>query len=96
MPQDEENAEGFEIPFYVALTQRVLIAGVPRAYFYIIGTICLALSLPMQAPLVGIPLWFALHLPALYLTKQDPYFLPVIIRSIKHSVFTGRSGMLEG
>ncbi len=96
MPQNEETAEGFEIPFYVALTQCVLVAGVPRTYFYIIGTICLALSLPMQAPLVGIPLWFILHLPAFYLTKRDPYFLSVIIRSIKHSVFTGRSGTLEG
>lgn len=96
MTQNEEAAEGFEIPFYVALTQRVLIAGVPRTYFYLIGTVCLALSLPMQAPLVGLPLWLILYLPAVYLTKQDPYFLPVILRSIKHSIFTGRAGTLEG
>ncbi len=96
MAQNEDTAEGFEIPFYVALTQRVLIAGVPRGFFYIISTVCLALSLPLQAPLVGVPLWFLLYLPAMYLTKQDPYFLSVIIRSIKHSIFTGRAGTLEG
>jgi type IV secretory pathway TrbD component len=96
MATHEEAETAFEIPFYVALTQRVLIAGVPRTYFYIIGTLCLALSLPMQAPLVGIPLWFVLYIPAMVLSKNDPYFLSVIVRSIKHSVFTGMSGTLEG
>lgn len=96
MSDHEEAAPGFEIPFYVALTQRVLIAGIPRTYFYIIGTLCLALSLPMQAPFVGIPLWVLLYVPAVYLTKNDPYFLSVMIRSIKHSVFTGSGGTLEG
>jgi type IV secretory pathway TrbD component len=96
MGQNDEAADGFEIPLYVALTQRVLIAGIPRSYFYIIGTVCLALSLPMQAPLVGIPLWFVLYLPAMYLTQLDPYFIPVFLRSVKHALFTGRDGVLEG
>ncbi len=96
MMRHDDIAEGFEIPFYVALTQRVLIAGVPRTFFYLLGTVCLALSLPMQAPMVGIPLWFVLYLPAVYLTKLDPYFLPVMLRSIKHSIFTGKDGTLEG
>ena len=93
---EEDSAPGFEIPFYTAMTQRVLVAGVPRTYFYLITTVCLALSLPLQAPLVGIPVWLALYLPGAYLTKLDPYFLPVILRSVKHAIFTGRSGVLEG
>ncbi len=96
MAQNEDIAEGFEIPLHVALTQQVLIAGVPRMQFYIVGVVCLVITLSLHQPLVGIPLWCALHFPSVYLAKRDPYFLAVFFRSFKHSWFTRKSGGLEG
>lgn len=96
MNDQTENIEGYEIPLYVALTQRITIAGLPRTYFYFIAIICTAITIGLKVPFVGIPLWFALHIPGVWLTNQDPYFFSVLARSTKLSIFTGRSGILEG
>lgn len=96
MSLEDENVEGFEIPLHVALTQRVLIWGVPRTQFYIVGVVCLVIGLSLHQPLIGGSLWLVWFFSSQFLTKRDPYFFVVFFRAFKHVLHTWRSGGLEG
>ena len=78
-----EKPEGFEVPLSLALTQPVLMAGVPRSVAILSGTATAALSLGLQVWWLGIPLGLAMHATAVALTKADPLWLDVFRLQIR-------------
>jgi type IV secretory pathway TrbD component len=73
--------EGFEVPIHRSLTQPILIAGVPRDYALLNGTLTAALLFGMQT-VFALPLGAIAHLVAVQLTKRDPQFLQTIKRHL--------------
>lgn len=73
--------EGFEVPIHRSLTQPILIAGVPRDYALLNGTLTAALLFGMQT-VFALPLGLAAHVLAVGLTKKDPQFLQTFKRHL--------------
>ena len=62
----------------------VLLAGAPRAFAILSGTIAAVLGLGLRLWLVGLAVWLAGHVIAVAVTKRDPAFLDVLSRHIQH------------
>jgi type IV secretion system protein VirB3 len=76
--------QGYEVPVHAALTQPILLAGVPRAYAIIVGTVGAAISIGLQLPWLGIPLAMLVHGLGFYLTRRDARFFDALKRHLKH------------
>jgi type IV secretory pathway TrbD component len=66
-------------PIYRALTQPILIAGVPRELAILNATFNAAVVFGMHS-ILGVPLFFIVHLGALALAKRDPQFFQTFRR----------------
>lgn len=79
--------EGFELPVHLALTQPVLIAGVPRELGILTLVFALVLILGLHLWLFGLVFGLAAHGAAVALTKVDPYWLLVFRRHLRAPKF---------
>lgn len=75
MTQSIEEPEDYRLPLRTSLTRPILLAGVPRAFAVLNGTICAAIAFGLQQPLIGIPLWLVLQACAAWAAALDPWFL---------------------
>lgn len=78
------SVPGFTIPLHRSLTEPILLGGVPRGIAIALGTLAAAIGLGMQLWLVGIGLYVAGHVTALWLTRMDPQFPSVFARHVRH------------
>jgi type IV secretion system protein VirB3 len=78
-----ELPEGFEIPIHRALTTPLLMAGVPREFAILNGTLTMAAGMGMHQ-LWAIPIGLVIHLLARVAAKYDPQFFEVTVRHLKH------------
>lgn len=76
--------QGFEVPLHRALVEPVLLAGAPRAFAILNGTMAAVIGLGLRLWLAGIIVWLAGHFIAVAITKRDPAFLDVLSRHIRH------------
>jgi type IV secretion system protein VirB3 len=76
------HIDGFETPLHHALTDPILLGGVPRAMAIYIGTLAAALCLGMQMWVTGVVLWVVFHTMAVFAAKRDPQFGEVIVRHL--------------
>lgn len=74
--------EGYEVSIHHSLTVPLLLAGVPRRFALLNGTVVAALALGLHN-LLAIPIGLVVHLVAVYATKYDPFFLEVGINHLK-------------
>ena len=77
---------GYRIKLHHSLATPMLLAGVPRQFAILNGTICAALVLGLHAFYL-LPLFIVVHLVAAVMAKKDPYFFDVILRQIKKKKF---------
>lgn len=77
---------GYQIPIHQSLTQPILLAGVPRKFAVLNGTIAAALVLGLHS-LWGIPVCLVIHIAAVIMTKKDPYFFEIMRRHIKQKSY---------
>ena len=70
-----------------ALITPVLVAGVPRAFAILNGTVMAALGLGAHQLLIAVPLGLGLHATAVVLTKRDPLWLDVLLRHLRQPKF---------
>lgn len=75
---------GFEIPLHHALTEPILIGGVPRNVAIANGTLGAALGLGLQLWSVGGAVWLIGHTVAALAACKDPAFMDVLARHIRH------------
>ncbi|AKP72327.1 ABC transporter substrate-binding protein [Piscirickettsia salmonis] len=73
---------GFSVTIHKSLTQPLLLLGVPREIAIINLTLGCAIGLGLQT-LYALPANILIHVVAVVLTKKDPYFFQVILRSIR-------------
>ena len=75
---------GYEVPMHRSLTEPVLIAGAPRSFAILNGTLSAAVGLGLRLWVAGLVLWLVGHAVAVWVTRTDPAFLTVLSRHARH------------
>ncbi len=78
----EARPDGFELPLIQALAEPVLLAGAPRDYAVLMGTIALVLGLALRIWWLGLLWWAASHAMGVYAARADPRFFEVARRHL--------------
>jgi type IV secretion system protein VirB3 len=79
-----ESLPGFEVPLHRSLTEPVLIAGAPRGFAILIGTLAASVGLGLRLWLAGLIIAVAGHAFAVWVTRRDAAFLIVLSRHSRH------------
>ncbi|WP_171181028.1 VirB3 family type IV secretion system protein [Ruegeria sp. HKCCD8929] len=80
---------GFVAPVHRALTEPILLAGAPRAIAITNGTLAAAIGLGLRLWLVGLLLWCAGHLLAVWAAKRDAQIAEVARRHLRYPSWFG-------
>ncbi len=79
-----DGIPGYEVPMHRSLTEPVLIAGAPRSFAILNGTLSAAVGLGLRLWIAGLVLWLVGHAVAVWVTRKDPAFLTVLSRHARH------------
>ena len=66
------------------MTEPILLAGAPRSFAILNGTLAASIGLGLRLWLAGLLIWFAGHAIAVWVTRKDPAFLTVLSRHTRH------------
>ena len=75
---------GFEVALHRSLTEPILLAGAPRSFAILNGTLAAAIGLGLRLWIPGLIVWLAGHTLAVWVTRKDPAFLTVLSRHARH------------
>ena len=78
------SVPGFEVVLHRSLTEPVLLAGAPRSFAILNGTLAASVGLGLRLWLVGVMIWLIGHAIAVWVTRKDPAFLTVLSRHVRH------------
>lgn len=81
-----QKTPGFRLKLHNSLVMPIMLAGAPRQFAILNGTIGAALILGLHA-IYLLPLFIIFHLIAVILAKKDPYFFEVLLRHIKQKKY---------
>lgn len=74
--------DGWELPVAQSLAEPVLLAGMPRDYAILMGTIALMLGLALRIWWLGLLWWAAAHALGLFVSRSDKRFFDVLRRHL--------------
>jgi type IV secretory pathway TrbD component len=83
------HVDGFEAPLHRALTDPILLAGVPRGIAILNGTLAAALGLGLQMWIAGVGVWLVGHSLSVFAARRDPDFAPVLVRHLRQRGWLG-------
>ena len=75
---------GYEVALHRALTEPILLAGAPRSFAILNGTLAASIGLGLRLWIAGLLIWLAGHAVAVWVTRKDPAFLIVLSRHARH------------
>ena len=75
---------GYEVALHRALTEPILLAGAPRSFAILNGTLAASIGLGLRLWVAGGLIWLAGHAVAVWVTRKDPAFLIVLSRHARH------------
>ena len=78
------SVPGFEVVLHRSLTEPVLLAGAPRSFAILNGTLAASVGLGLRLWLFGVMIWLIGHAIAVWVTRKDPAFLTVLSRHVRH------------
>jgi type IV secretion system protein VirB3 len=78
----DERRPGWELPVAHALTEPVMIAGMPREYAILMGTVAVVLGLALRIWWLGLIWWAVAHAVGLYAARIDKRFFHVLRRHL--------------
>lgn len=81
-----QHIPGYRINVHSSLTTPILLAGAPRHFTILNGTICAALTIGLHAVYL-LPVFIIFQAIAVMLTKQDPQFFAVFLRHMKQKKY---------
>ena len=79
-----DEIPGFEVPVHRSLTEAILIAGAPRSFAILNGTLAAAIGRGLRVWLAGLVIWIVGQALAVWVTRKDPDFLVVLSRHARH------------
>jgi Type IV secretory pathway, TrbD component len=85
----DDFPEFYVRPLRTSLTRPILMAGVPRGFAVLNGTLCAAIALGLQQPFIGGPLWIVLQAGAAWAAARDPWFLETWPRPLAKPAYFG-------
>lgn len=77
-----DRRDGWELPIAQGLAEPVMLAGMPREYAILMGTIALAIGLALRLWWLGLAWWAVSHAIGLYAARQDKRFFAVLRRHL--------------
>jgi len=80
---------GFAVPLHHALTEHILLGGVPRSIAIFNGTFAASLGLGLRLWLIGIVFGLLGHFIAIRAAKRDPLFVETGRRHLRFPGFLG-------
>lgn len=83
----DDVPEFYVTPLRTSLTRPILMAGVPRGFAILNGTLCAAIAFGLQQPFIGAPLWMVLQASAAWAAARDPWFLETWPRHLAKPVY---------
>jgi type IV secretion system protein TrbD len=75
---------GYEVVLHRALTESILLAGAPRSFAILNGTLAASIGLGLRLWIAGGLIWLVGHAIAVWVTRKDPAFLTVLSRHARH------------
>ena len=84
MLESDPRIPGYEVTLHRALTEPILLAGAPRGFAILNGTLAAAIGLGLRLWIAGLLIWFVGHAFAVWVTRKDPAFLSVLSRHTRH------------
>ena len=81
--EQPDAVPGFTVPVHRALTEPILLAGAPRAFAILNGTLAGAIGLGLQLWAAGLAIWLIGHLLAVWAARHDPLFAEVGRRHLR-------------
>ena len=78
-----DEVPGFTVPVHRALTEPILLAGAPRAFAILNGTLAGAIGLGLQLWAAGIAIGVLGHVLAVWAARRDPLFVEVGRRHLR-------------
>ena len=79
---DSPHREGWDLPVAQGLAEPVLLAGMPREYAILMGTVALVLGLALRIWWLGLLWWAIAHAIGLYAARADKRFFAVLRRHL--------------
>ena len=83
MSEDDDIA----VPLHTSLTTPILLAGTPRAFAILNATLCAVVGLGLQQIWLALPVGLLAHSIAVWLTRQDPWWMDVLKRHLREKGF---------
>jgi type IV secretory pathway TrbD component len=78
------SVPGFEVVLHRSLTEPILLAGAPRSFAILNGTLAASIGLGLRLWIAGGLIWLCGHAVAVWVTRKDPLFLTVLSRHARH------------
>ena len=78
------SVPGYDVPLHRALTEPILLAGAPRSFAILNGTLAASIGLGLRLWIAGLLIWLVGHAVAVWVTRKDPAFLIVLSRHARH------------
>lgn len=75
------------VPLHTSLTTPILLAGTPRAFAILNVTLCAAIGLGLRQLWLALPVGLFAHGIAVWLTRQDAWWLDVLKRHLHEKPF---------
>ena len=75
--------EGWELPVAGALAEPVMLAGMPREYAMLVGTVAGVLGLALRRWWLGVLWWIAASAVGLHAARTDKRFFDVLRRHLR-------------
>ena len=75
---------GYEVVLHRSLTEPILLAGAPRSFAILNGTLAASIGLGLRLWLAGLLIWLLGHAIGVWVTRKDPAFLTVLSRHARH------------
>ena len=82
-----DEPEGYRIPLRTSLTRPILMGGAPRTATILNAGVGAIISLGLQQPQIGVPLWLVLQAVSVWATARDPWFIDVWPRHLWKPVY---------
>jgi len=89
MASVDDIVPGFAAPVHRALAEPILLGGAPRAVATANGTLAAATGLGLRLWLVGLLVWAAGHLLAVWAAKRDAQFVDIVRRHLRYPSHLG-------
>jgi len=78
-----ERPDGWDVPLAGALAEPVTMAGMPRDYAILMGTVAVVLGLALRIWWLGLLWWGVAHAVGLWAARSDPRFFDVLRRHLR-------------